>query len=200
MPRPGGKWDNSSVFPIFLIVFGAIGWIASFGLTLERIKVAGDPGAATACDISPFISCKSVMLSEQAALFGFPNPLIGLAAFFAPVVIGFAILAGAKFASWFWQLFLAGHVLAMVFVVWLFSQSVYDIGALCLYCMVAWAATIPLFWSILGYTGKEGHLGAKFVAVGEVIYEWAWVATILTYATLIGFIIIQFWDFWPTLF
>ncbi|MDA2985715.1 MAG: hypothetical protein O3A98_01030, partial [Actinomycetota bacterium] len=52
------------LFPFFLIGFGAMGWIASFGLTLERIKVAGDPGAATACDISPFISCKSVMLSE----------------------------------------------------------------------------------------------------------------------------------------
>ena len=91
------------LFPFFLIGFGAMGWIASFGLTLERIKVAGDPGAATACDISPFISCKSVMLSEQAALFGFPNPLIGLAAFFAPVLVGFAMLAGAKLASWFWQ-------------------------------------------------------------------------------------------------
>jgi uncharacterized membrane protein len=188
------------VFPFFLIVFGAIGWIASFGLTLERIKVAGDPAAATACDISPFISCKSVMLSEQAALFGFPNPLIGLAAFFAPIVIGFAILAGAKFSSWFWQIFLAGHVLAMAFVIWLFSQSVYDIGALCLYCMVAWTATIPLFWAILGYTGKEGHLGVKLVGAGEVIFEWAWVATILTYATMIGLIIVQFWDFWPTLF
>ncbi|MEL0237152.1 MAG: vitamin K epoxide reductase family protein, partial [Aquiluna sp.] len=91
------------MFPVSLILFGIVGWVASFGLTLERIKVAGDPGASTACDISPFISCKSVMLSEQAALLGFPNPLIGLAAFFAPVVVGFAILAGAKFASWFWQ-------------------------------------------------------------------------------------------------
>jgi len=188
------------VFPYFLILFGATGWIASFGLTLERIKVAGDPSATTACDISPFISCKSVMLSEQAALFGFPNPLIGLAAFFAPIVVGFAILAGAKFASWFWQVFLAGHMLAMVFVFWLFSQSVYVIGALCLYCMVAWTATIPLFWSILGFAAKEGHLGQKLVGAGETIYEWAWVATILTYATLIGLIIVQFWNFWPTLF
>ncbi len=188
------------MFPYFLILFGATGWIASFGLTLERIKVAGDPAATTACDISPFISCTSVMLSEQAALLGFPNPLIGLAAFFAPIVVGFAILAGAKFASWFWRVFLLGHVLAMVFVFWLFSQSVYVIGALCLYCMVAWTATIPLFWSILGFSAKEGHLGQKMISPGETIYEWAWVATILTYAFMIGLIIIQFWEFWPTLF
>ena len=188
------------VFPFSLILFGIVGWVASFGLTLERIKVAGDPAASTACDISPFISCKSVMLSEQAALFGFPNPLIGLAAFFAPIVVGMAILAGAKFASWFWQGMLLGHVLAMTFVIWLFSQSAYVIGALCLYCMVAWTATIPLFWSILGYTAKEGHLGARFTRAGAAIFEWAWVATLLTYLTLALLILIQFWDYWPTLF
>jgi uncharacterized membrane protein len=188
------------LFPLALIAFGALGWIASFGLTLERIKVAANPMASTACDISPFISCKSVMLSEQAALFGFPNPLIGLAAFFAPVVIGMAILAGANFKPWFWQGFLAGLVLAMVFVLWLFSNSVYDIGALCLYCMVAWTATIPLFWSVLGFTAKEGMLGSRMVPGGEFIFSWAWVLTLLTYFALIIPILIHFWRFWPTLF
>ena len=188
------------LFPFFLIGFGAMGWIASFGLTLERIKVAGDPGAATACDISPFLSCKSVMLSEQAALFGFPNPLIGLAAFFAPVLVGFAMLAGAKFASWFWQGLLAGHVLAMAFVLWLFSQSVFSIGSLCIYCMVAWTATIPLFWAIFGRAGRDGHLGSRFTPAGEFIYEWAWVLTLVTYLSLGGVILVYFWDYWPTLF
>lgn len=187
------------VFPFALIGFGILGWIASFGLTLERIKVAGDPSAATACDISPFISCKSVMLSEQAALLGFPNPLIGLAAFFAPVVVGMAILAGAKFASWFWQLFLLGHVFAIGFVIWLFTQSVYDIGSLCLYCMVAWTAAIPLFWSVFGFSAKEGHLGIRLVAAGEFIFSWSWVLTILSYLALAVPVLIHFWRFWPTL-
>lgn len=187
------------VFPFALIVAGIVGWLASFGLTLERIKVAGDPSAVTACDISPFISCKSVMLSEQAALFGFPNPLIGIAAFFAPVVVGFAILAGAKFKPWFWQLFLAGHVLAMAFVFWLFSQSVYVIGSLCIYCMVAWAATIPLFWASLGFTAKEGMLGSRLTGAGEVIFSWSWVLALLTYLGLAIPVLIHFWRFWPTL-
>lgn len=201
MPRPLSKCDNSHmVFPFALIVFGIAGWIASFGLTLERIAVASDPNYATSCDISPFISCKSVMLSEQAALLGFPNPLIGIAAFFAPVVVGFGILAGAKFVGWFWNLFLAGHVLAFAFVLWLFSQSVFDIGALCLYCMVAWTATIPLFWSVLGHNLKEGFLGIKAMPAGELIFEWAWVLTILTYVSILSVIIVQFWDYWPTLF
>ena len=201
MPRLLSKCDNSLVlFPIALISFGVMGWIASFGLTLERLAVASDPDRIASCDLSPFISCKSVMLSEQAALLGFPNPLIGLAAFFAPVVVGFAILAGAKFAGWFWNLFLLGHVLALAFVIWLFTQSAYEIGALCIYCMVAWAATIPLFWMILGHNLKEGFLGIKLIPAGEFVYEWAWVLTLVSYTTLILLIVVEFWDYWVTLF
>lgn len=188
------------VFPISLILFGIVGWIASFGLTLERLHVAEFPDAATSCDISPFISCKSVMLSEQAALLGFPNPLIGIAAFFAPIVVGMAIFAGAKFKSWFWQLFLLAHFGAFAFVIWLFTQSVYQIGALCLYCMVAWSATIPLFWSVLGHNLKEGFFGETAASFGRHLYEWTWVIVIINYLVLAGFILVHFWDYWPTLF
>lgn len=188
------------VFPFALIFFGIMGWIASFGLTLERLAVAQNPDYAASCDISPFISCKSIMLSEQASLLGFPNPLIGIAAFFAPVVVGFGILAGAKFAGWFWNMLLVGHVFAVGFVIWLFTASVYSIGSLCLYCMVAWAATIPLFWAILGHNMKEGFLSLRLMPAGEFIFEWAWVLTVLSYLALIGVIAVEFWNFWPTLF
>ena len=201
MPRSLPKCDNSQmVFPFALIGFGILGWIASFGLTLERLKVAADPSASTSCDISPFISCKSVMLSEQAALLGFPNPLIGIAAFAVPVVVGFGILAGAKYKGWFWNGLLLGHLLALGFVIWLFTQSAYVIGALCIYCMVAWTATIPLFWSILGFNLSQGFLGQKFMRLGKVIFEWAWVITILSYLVIATLAVIQFWEFWPTLF
>ena len=187
------------LFPIALISLGVMGWIASFGLTLERLFVAANPEASTSCDISPFISCKSVMLSEQAALLGFPNPLIGIAAFFAPVVVGMAMLAGAKFAPWFWRLFLLGHVIAFGFVIWLFTQSAYVIGSLCIYCMVAWAATIPLFWITLGRNLRDGHLG-EHPKLGDFVYSWSWVLSLMTYLLLAVLILIQFWNFWPTLF
>ena len=68
-------------FAITLIWTGILGWFAAFSLVLERIHVATNPEAVLSCDLNPFISCKSVMLTEQARLLGFPNPLIGLAAF-----------------------------------------------------------------------------------------------------------------------
>jgi len=116
---------------ITMIWTGILGWVAAFSLVLERIHVASNPDATLSCDINPFISCKSVMLTAQAQLFGFPNPIIGLAAFFAPVVLGFAILAGARFALWFWRAFLVGIALGFAFVLWLFVQSTFVIHVLC---------------------------------------------------------------------
>lgn len=191
--------ETPKLFAWSLLLFGLLGWWASFSLTLDKLKVLSNPDVTLGCDISPFISCKSVMASTQAALFGFPNPLIGVAAFVVPTVIGAALLAGAKFKSWFWIGALIGHALGFTFVIWLFTQAVYDIGALCPWCMVAWTGMIPIFWAMLGYTTKNGVLGKRLTRVGEVIYSWAWVLAALTYLGIAFAILIQFWDYWVTL-
>ena len=129
-------------FAISLIWTGVLGWLASFALVLERIHVATNPNATLSCDLNPFISCKSVMLTAQAKLFGFPNPLIGLSAFMFPIAVGAAILAGARFPRWFWNTFMVGITAGFVFVIWLAHEAIFDIGALCPYCMVAWVATL----------------------------------------------------------
>lgn len=184
-----------------LISGGIVGWAAAFALTLERIRVAENPDATLSCDVSPFISCKSVMLTWQAKLLGFPNPLIGLAAFFAPILIGFAILAGARFAKWFWQVFSLGMLGGFVFVIWLFSQSLFDIGALCPYCMVAWAGMIPMFWKQFLYVASEGIIPVPIKSVGFFVnaYDWHWLFSIATFAVLISAVIWRFWDLWPSL-
>lgn len=187
---------------ITMIWTGILGWVAAFSLVLERIHVATNPDATLSCDVNPFISCKSVMLTAQAQLFGFPNPIIGLAAFFAPVLVGFAILAGARFALWFWRAFLVGITLGFVFVLWLFLQSTFVIHVLCPYCMVAWLAMVPLFWRVFLWAAAEGIVAVPVRTVGFFV-RWAdsaWVFTLVTefLATLV--IILSFWTLWPILF
>lgn len=188
-------------FAFTLIWTGILGWFAAFSLVLERIHVATNPDAVLSCDVSPFISCKSVMLTEQASLFGFPNPLIGVAAFVAPIAVGLAILAGAKFAAWFWRLFAVGITLGLVFVIWLWIQSTFVIGVLCPYCMVAWAAMIPLFWKVILFGTKDGFIDTplRFVGFFDRAYDKAWVFTLATEALLIAIIIARFWTSWPSL-
>lgn len=185
-----------------LIIGGIVGWAGAFALTLERFHVAANPDATLSCDIASFISCKSVMLSKQAMLFGFPNPLIGLAAFFAPVVVGFGILAKAKFAAWFWQLFALGNLLGFAFVVWLFSEAVFSIGALCPYCMVSWAGMIPMFWAVFFHGTREGFIPVplKMTNFFVAAYDWAWVFTVATFMIFIVTIALKFWTLWEDLF
>ncbi len=200
--RKTSSIEASKPLAWFLIVAGATGWLASFLLTLERFHVAADPNATLSCDVATFISCKSVMLSPEAKLFGFPNPLIGIAAFMAPFLIGFAILAGAKFASWFWRVFFVGHTLALIFVTWLFFVAVFEIGALCPYCMVAWAAAIPLFWQLLAHGAREGYLPVPIKTVGFFVraYDYAWVVSLIHLMAIAITIMIQFWNLWLQFF
>ena len=202
MPAKPAQIEASKPLAIFLIVAGIVGWIASFLLTLERFHVAADPNATLSCDVASFISCKSVMLSPEAKLFGFPNPLIGLAAFVAPIAVGVGVLAGASFAKWFWQLFFAGNALAMAWVIWLSSEAIYDIGALCPYCMIAWAAVIPMFWQLFAHGAREGYLPmpAKSIDFFFKFYDWAWLAALLTALAIALEIAVAFWTLWLKFF
>jgi uncharacterized membrane protein len=159
---------------IFLIVAGVIGWYAAFALTIEKFATLTDPGGALTCDFSVIVQCSANLESWQGSLFGFPNPVIGLAAWIAPIVVGAALLAGARFADWFWIAFNLGVVAAMALVVWLISQSIFDLGTLCIYCMLTWSVTIPLFLTLTLRNVSTGviPLGARARRVARALYTW----------------------------
>ncbi|CAM5711562.1 vitamin K epoxide reductase family protein [Mycolicibacterium aubagnense] len=84
------------------------------------------------------------MLTKQASVFGFPNPLLGIAAFSVVIVTGVLAVAGIRLPRWYWAGLAGGTLLGAVFVHWLIYQSLYEIGALCPYCMVVWVVTVAL--------------------------------------------------------
>ena len=179
-----------------------MGWFAAFSLVLERIHLAEHPTDALSCDINVWISCAKVMLTPQAKLFGFPNPIIGLAAFVFPIAVGFAILAGAQFKKWFWRCFTIGISLGFVFITWLFIQTNYVIHALCPYCMIAWAAMIPLFWRVILWAGAEGVFDVPVRTIGWFVNasESSWFYAAMTELVALTLIVIQFWPLIMTLF
>jgi len=126
-------------FTASFMLFGAIsGFIASFLLTVDKIKLLKDAQFNPSCNINEVLNCKSVMLSKQAEVFGFPNSLIGLAAFAIFIAITVALFGDIQFPGWFWKLALVGTLLGIFFSHWLAQQTTFVIGALCPYCMVAW--------------------------------------------------------------
>ena len=155
-------------FPYILIVAGIIGLICSFIITYEKLQLLANPAYQPNCNLNPIISCGSVMASNQANAFGFPNPIVGLAAFAALLTVGVALLAGAKFKRWFWVGLQIGTVFGLFFVHGLAFQTTFRIGALCPYCIVVWIVTITSFWYVLLYNIDHRYLTLPGQVRGQV--------------------------------
>lgn len=168
-------------FAVFTIIAGVAGWIASFELLTEYIKTLRDPDYVPNCSVSILVTCGPNMESWQGSILGFSNTIIGVAAFAAPIAVGVALLAGARFRNWFWLLYQLGLFAGFVFVCWLQFQSIFVLGTLCPWCMVAWAAMIPLWWISLTWPYASGDIAispsARRVARG--LSSWVWVVILV---------------------
>jgi uncharacterized membrane protein len=178
-------------FGLLLLVTGVVSWLAAGWLVLERLELYKNPNAVTSCDINPWISCGSVMRTSQAAIFGFPNPLIGVFAFAVIITTGMVLLAGARLARWYWVGLQVGVTLGMVMIAWLWFQALYVISVLCPYCMVVWAMMIPLFvWTTVRNL-VHGVIPAPAGLV-RFVSEWAWVLIGLLYLGVVASIFFRF--------
>lgn len=171
---------------VWLIIAGVIGWIAAFALTVEKFHLLENPGASASCDLSFLVQCGKNLDSAQGAVFGFPNPLLGLTGWVAPIVVGAAILAGARFARWFWWLFWAGTAFAIGFVVWLIAQSIFSLSTLCPWCMVTWIVTIPTFYAVTLHLLRSGlvPLPEKVRAAASTLMSWVPLLAVLSYSAV----------------
>ncbi len=181
------------------VIGGGIGLVAAFALTLEKIAKLGSADYVPTCTLNPIISCGSVMDSPQATAFGFPNPLIGIGGFTVVVTVGVALLGGFRPPRWFWLGMQAGTTFGVGFVHWLIYSSLYDIGALCPYCMVVWIVTIPIFWYTTLHNCTRGHLapGRRPIALGLARYHS--VVLVLWYLVIVTLVLEAFWYYWRTL-
>jgi uncharacterized membrane protein len=172
---------------VFLVVAGALGLLAAFELTLEKILTLSDPGYVPACNVGVLVGCSVNLGSDQGSVFGFPNPLIGLMAWPVVITTGMAILAGARFARWYWIGLNVGVTGALAFVIWLIAQSIYVLDVLCPWCMLTWAVTIPVFWVVTLRNVREGVIPAseRVRRIAGTLMGWVAVITIACYAVVI---------------
>lgn len=198
MPKTSKTSKLQKYFPWLLTGGGFLGLLASFVLTLEKIEVLKDPNYVPTCNVNPIIACGSVINTTQASAFGFPNPLIGIFGFAAVIVVGMSLIAGMKITkAWYWRTFWAGTLFGAGFIHWLFFQSVYRIGALCPYCMIVWAVTIPIFWYTTLWLLRTDYLKlpkgcGKF---GDFIQRNHAGILLSWYLIIIGLILNHFWYF-----
>ncbi|MGY0022601.1 vitamin K epoxide reductase family protein [Streptomyces sp. cg35] len=170
-PRSVG---GSRAFALLLVITGAAGVLAAWVITLDKFKLLEDPNFTPGCSINPVISCGSIMKSDQASVFGFPNPMLGLVAYGIVICVGMSLLARARFPRWYWLTFNAGCLFGVGFVTWLQFQSLYRINALCLWCSLAWVATILMFWYVTSSNIRNDFLPApRWLKTFFADFTWA---------------------------
>ena len=180
---------------VWVLIAGAVGLAAALTLTVEKIEILINPDYVPSCSINPVLSCGSVMITPQASAFGFPNPLIGIVSFTIVVVTGLLAVAKVRLPRWYWGGLALGTLLGVGFIHWLIFQSLYRIGALCPYCMVVWAVTVPLL-VVVASIALAPQLES---GVARVVHQWRWSLVTLWFTALALMILVRFWNYWSTL-
>jgi uncharacterized membrane protein len=142
-----------------LLVGGLVGAVVALVLLIEKLDLLANPNYIPSCSIDPVLSCGTIMKTAQAAVLGFPNPVIGLLTFPVVAACGAIVLSGAELPRWVWWALEIGSFAGVLFIHWLIVQSLVVIHALCPYCMVAWVAVIAIFWFTTMHNLREGNLG-----------------------------------------
>ncbi|MFD7317017.1 vitamin K epoxide reductase family protein [Streptomyces sp. NPDC059883] len=190
-----GTVGGSRAFALLLVITGAAGLLAAWVITLDKFKLLEDPGFTPGCSLNPVVSCGNIMKSDQASAFGFPNPMLGLVTYAVVIFIGIGLLAGARYRSWFWLGLNAGTLFGVGFCTWLQYQSLYTISSLCLWCCLAWVATILMFWYITSHNIRQGVLPAPSWLRG-FLGEFTWVLPVLHIGIIGMLVLTRWWDFW----
>jgi uncharacterized membrane protein len=161
------KMTIQKSYHYILMIGSIIGLVASFILTVDTIWFIENPNVNLPCNINPFISCTSVASTWQASVFGFPNSLLGITAFAMLFAVGVMLFSGGRAKKPLWLLVNLGTLAAMVFVMWFFYESVYRIGSLCIYCMIVWASTWPLFLYTTVWNFRENHFALSSLKIKQ---------------------------------
>lgn len=203
---PEPTWDESPdqdgdedvrlrPYGVGLVVLGALGLLAAFTLTVDRIKLLQDPSYTPSCNFNPVLSCGSVMVTDQASVLGFPNPLLGILGFSVVVTLGVLLAAGTRVPTWVLGGLATVSLVAWGFVHWLAFESLYRIDALCPWCLVVWAVTAPIaLWSAL--VALRLAVGGRVV---EAVWSVRYLVLLAWYLLVVVLILERFWDYWSTL-
>lgn len=194
-PWAGAAFGAGRGFAWLVVLTGAAGLLASWVITLDEFELLRNPDFVPGCSLNPVISCGNIMKSAQASVFGFPNPMLGLVAYGIVCCAGMSLLAGGRFGRWYWLALNTGALLGVVFVSWLQFESLYRIDALCLWCCLAWVATIVLFWRVTTLNLVKGALPGPGWARG-LFCEFGWAVPVLHIGVVAMLILTRWWDFW----
>jgi uncharacterized membrane protein len=136
----------------------ALSLMASLVLSIDALRLAENPSAELGCNINAVLSCGTVAQSWQASVLGFPNAYLGLMT--EPVVITLAVagLAGVRFPRSMMAATQAVYTVGLAFAYWLFHQAMFEIGALCPWCLLVTLSTTLVWLELMHINIRDDNL------------------------------------------
>ena len=191
------KLNLENIFPWLLIFGGIIGLVASLILAHDTLAIAQNPHYIPSCNLNPVVSCGNVITFRGDKIFGLPYPFYGIAAFGALIAAGTGILAKAKFSKWYWLTMQVFTSLGLAGAYYLLIKSMYQIHALCPFCLSVDVVTTIIFWYTTLLNTDRGFFGKIKDASA---YKWARKhhldILVLWFILAIAFILSHFWYYY----
>lgn len=139
------------IYSFVLAIGGTLGLIAMTWQASERVHMLKYPGVSLNCNLNPIVDCGGVLGNKLAAVLGFPNAFLGMIFFAILTTSGLVLLSGGSFQKWFRHFVMGVATILMLFSVWFFGVSLYILGKICIFCVVGWIVSVPIFWYSLIY-------------------------------------------------
>ena len=179
----GSKPRRRTVLGVISLVAGVLGWLASLRLFLDYTSSLKDSSYIPSCDLSAVVGCAKNYGSAYGSLLGFSNTVLGFTLFAIPVFIGILLLARVQLPNWVLKGYSFGLLGGIALITFLQCASFLDLKTLCIYCLLIWTVTIPLFWSSLSVSLDT----PKSPKLYRVIVENWWLFALVHYAAVLAF-------------
>lgn len=144
---------------LVLTIGGALGLVAAFLQTIEKLVLIENKGAALPCNINDVFSCSTVLNAPQSSLFGFPNSLICMTIFTAFVVVGLLGATGSRLTRRALYVTQGLAVFMLLFALWFLYTSTFVIGAICIFCLICFAGLLLINGALhrLNFSAPKGN-------------------------------------------
>jgi len=178
---------------LVIALSGVVGLIASFLQTLAKLEILSNPQAVLSCNINAVFSCSNILNVWQSSVFGFPNSLMCIVFFTILITagligLGSSINAKARLVIQGLALFFAG------FGFWYLWQSIFVIGALCIYCLFCYAPVLVTNGVLFRLNQKELSYNKQAKRIVDYLIKnsydtliWVLIAVVIAGEILIKF-------------
>lgn len=175
-------------YSLLALVCSLAGIFASAQLLLAERSLLSHPGDEIDCDINPLVGCSSFLTSSwNTAIGDIPNALWGLMFFSGMAGLALALLSGARLRRWLWRALAVAMAGAAAYLVWFWHVSFFVKHSLCPYCILTWAATIPLVIHTWIRCAQAGHIPCAQALRGILVRgRWWIVAGVVLAVCLLG--------------